>query len=126
MLKSLKIGAIRYEVSEKPDLHSFNGEWKKTFLDGHIKHGEAKIYIDEELDPQVKTATIIHEAVHGILVNAGAGEEVSEKAIVALGFGLMSLLQDNPELVKMVMDGNRPKGLFAFSDDRLREMGIIA
>lgn len=109
MLKSLKIGAIRYGVSEKANLHSFNGEGEKQFLDGHIKHGAAKIYIDKEINPQVKIAVILHEAIHGILVGTALDEEVSEKAITALGYGIMALLQDNPELVKMVT-GNKKNG----------------
>ena len=100
MIQNLKIGPIDYKVTEKDDLHFVNDDGKKCALHGDICWGEAEIRIATDQDNQVKVATLWHEAVHGILNNAGIDNH-PENIVMALGYGLVQLIRDNPELIAL-------------------------
>lgn len=102
MIEQVKIGAITYTVEAANDLHYTDGDSKKHGLNGEIKWATAKIRYDADLTEEVRMVTVLHEAIHGILNNAGVVGE-SETMVIALGYGLMALMRDNPALVEWVM-----------------------
>lgn len=104
MLKSLKIGAITYTVNTVDDLHRLDADGRKQWLHGHILHADAEIRIANDQAAEVKVATLWHEAVHGILNQAGIDEH-PEQIVIALGYGLMQLIRNNPELVTLTQCG---------------------
>jgi hypothetical protein len=108
MLKSLLIGAVRYGVRLVPDLHYEDAEGRKRHLNGHILHTEGQIKIEEELSPDMQLVTLWHEALHGILTVAGHDDQ-PENVIIPLGYGLVSLLRDNPELVQLTLEHREDK-----------------
>ena len=102
MLDKLQIGCICYDVKEKTDLHSVNDAGAKQWLHGHILYADAEIRIGYEQAPDMKVATLWYEALHGILNQAGQDDH-SEEIIIALGYGIVRLIRDNPELVKLTV-----------------------
>lgn len=102
MITNLKIGAVNYAVSVVDDLHFHDNKRRKRSLNGHILHSEAQIKLDADMSEDMKLITLWHEALHGILAVAGHDDE-PESFIVPLGYGLVALLRDNPELVKLTI-----------------------
>lgn len=100
--KSIKIGAVNYAVSEERDLHTFDNEWKKEFLNGQIVYSDATLKVKSDLSHDVKVCALWHELIHGILNNAGQIEH-TEEHVIALGYGLVQVIRDNPELVKYTL-----------------------
>lgn len=98
----VKIGHITYTVQpaeptlgvDKTDI----GTWNRYC--GEIVYAECMILIKDEQHEQSKRATLMHEAVHGVLWNAGQYDANANEGLVnALAYGLVALLRDNPELV---------------------------
>lgn len=106
MIDVIRIGAIDYKVTEREDLHYVNDDGKKCALHGDIRWGAAEIRVATEQNEQVKIATLWHEAVHGILNNAGIDDH-PEQIVMALGYGLVQLVRDNPELIKLTQSGDQ-------------------
>lgn len=102
LLDSIKVGAVRYSVIEKTDLHSVDSDERKVFLHGQIVYDAAEIRVCHEQSQDVKVAAVLHESIHAILNQAGH-QEHSEAMVVALGYGLLALLRDNPELVGLIL-----------------------
>lgn len=102
MLKSIKIGPITYQVQEVKDLHTHEGDTRK-YLHGEIKWADATIRVEIDQADDRKVVTLWHEAIHGILENAGQDDH-PENLVIALGFGVVQLMRDNPELVRLTME----------------------
>lgn len=100
----VQIGPIPYSVKEVDDLHDVNSEGKKLWLHGQIKWASATIEVERGQTDDVKVTTLMHEAVHGILNNAGQDDH-PEAMVIALGYGLVQLLRDNPALVQVIVGG---------------------
>lgn len=104
MIETVKIGLIRYDVHEA-DRHNappdvFKSENVDDWVLGEIFYGKAKIYIDDEQSEQTKPTTLMHEILHGILVQAGQYKANENEGLInALSFSLVQLIRDNPELV---------------------------
>ena len=97
--KQIKIGPVGYKVIEKDDLHFVDGDGKKSGLHGHILWSEAEIRVAGDQSEQVKVVTVWHEVIHGILNNAGINDH-PEQVVLALGFGIVQLIRDNPDLIR--------------------------
>lgn len=59
---------------------------------GQINYKEAKIIINEDMGEEMKTQTLCHEMIHGILVHLGYGELSQNETLVqslavAVGLG---------------------------------------
>lgn len=102
---SIKIGPINYAVSEEKDLHDVDGNYKKSWLNGIILNSSARVKVNAEMAYDVKVATLWHEVVHGILNNDGRTDD-NEEHVIALGYGLMQVIRDNPELIRYTL-GNQ-------------------
>lgn len=99
----IKIGSIVYKVEESVRLQHPDGR----NLDGHIVYHECAIRVEQDAPNQYKAAVMLHEACHGILEHAGHRDH-SEAMVAALGYGLMQLIVDNPDLIKFVQSANQP------------------
>lgn len=106
-LKQVKIGAVTYDVAFVDNLVSLRDDGTYKDLHGTVSYTTCMIKIEAEQDRQVQEATVLHEAIHAILHNAGQDEH-DENLVVALGFGLHALLKENPDLVAWL--GIMPEG----------------
>lgn len=99
---SVKIGPIAYNVKEVVDLHDVNNEGQKRWLHGQIKWASATIEVEGGQADDAKVTTLLHESIHGILNNAGQDDH-PEAMVIALGYGFVQLMRDNPALVKLIV-----------------------
>jgi hypothetical protein len=104
MIDSVKIGAMTYKVELVQDLHLGEGDERKD-LHGQIWQDKLQIDVEADQNEQMQIATVLHEALHGILNHAGQDHE--ERLIIALGFGLVQFIRDNPKLIDLIQHGER-------------------
>lgn len=104
MIDRLKIGQVFYSVEAIPRLIVDGSDGQGHYLNGHIQYHTCRIRVEAEAAEQIKPQIVMHEALHGILHQAGF-EDHPEKEIIALGYGLVALLRENPEFVRWVLDG---------------------
>ena len=102
MIASVKIGPMVYTVTEKPRLIGDNADGHSVWLNGIIKLQAASILVEAEMNADMKAVALLHEAMHGILEGAGVIEH-PEPVLIALGYGLVALLRENPELVRLIV-----------------------
>ena len=94
----ITIGPVRYAIRVVKDLHDHDKEGKWRWLHGDIRWSKAQIRIDEKQSDERKVVTLWHETLHGILEHDGhSGHD--ENLIIALGFGIVQVIRDNPALV---------------------------
>lgn len=87
-MESVKIGGLTYLVRKTPDLQGKNGNW------GQIQYKNQEIVLDDSLAEQLEDQTLIHEIVHGVLVEAGYVDH-EEEQVDRIGKVLYQLLTDN-------------------------------
>ena len=95
----VKIGGTTYQVLDCEDLRD------ETYnrLDGRFTGGQTTIQLSAALSTQGRYAILWHEIVHGILIHAGMDEIVDEERLVsALGYGIVQVLRDNPDLIALL------------------------
>ena len=99
MIDNVKIGAMTYTVVERREdaMIAGNKDGKAIYLNGHITFHDLLIKVKDDCAPDMKRAVVLHEVVHGILENAG--QNAPEEVVEALGYGLLALIRDNPDLV---------------------------
>lgn len=90
--KSVKIGPIVYGVKEDTRVAN-ESMW------GQIVYAESSIELNPGMSEQHRTITLWHEILHGMLVQGGIREH-DERILDVLAHGIVSVLKDNPELVK--------------------------
>lgn len=106
MIDAIKIGPIRYTVKMVDDLHRIDGDGRKQWLDGQITYSDTLINVAKDQSDDMKIAVMWHEALHGVLHQAGHGNH-DEALIIALGYGIIQLIRDNPELVDLTLNGDQ-------------------
>ena len=77
---------------------------KKEYLHGHILFGQGEIRIHSDLNDERKMICIVHEALHAMVEQAGLEE--SESVIIALGFGVVNFMRNNPSFVMSVISSS--------------------
>jgi len=93
-IDSIKISPITYEVKV---VERLIGDSNKK-LDGQITYSTPTIELDRNLSPVMQRQVLWHEIVHGILTQAGRQDEVSEGVVDALAYGILGVVEDNPEI----------------------------
>jgi Zn-dependent peptidase ImmA (M78 family) len=88
----VKISGIDYEVATGDPR---NANEQGDILMGEITYHEATIYINDELNKQLKEATLLHEIVHGILYHMGSELNGNEKFVEGFASGLHQVFKDN-------------------------------
>ena len=92
-MKSIKIGAIEYDIYEIADLRSSDDEK----LNGHIKYEDMEIKINEHLEQPQKAIALLHEILHGIAHLTGRGH--NERKIDSMAQNLYQVLRDNWDVI---------------------------
>lgn len=102
MIDHVKIGAMTYKVvlKQDDDMIGSGDEGKAVRLSGVILYHSLTIALNRNDAPEKHVEVVVHEAIHGIL--AQAGQDVPEAAVRALGYGLVALIRDNPHLVSLI------------------------
>jgi len=95
-VNKIKIGALVYDVLRVGDLHR-----GKKKLDGHISHHSTTIQTEASMNHQANTQVLLHEVIHGILMQAC--RDVDEETVDVLSFGVYQVMRDNPEFVQMIV-----------------------
>lgn len=94
MSNTLQVGPVPYRLEFIPDLRDDDNRTLR--LHGQVKYGLCVIQIDANDAPALQRITILHEAIHVLLENAGI--EHGENVPMTLSFGMAQLLKDNPWL----------------------------
>jgi Zn-dependent peptidase ImmA (M78 family) len=89
--EKVKISGIDYEIEIAEHQSVENGD----ILLGQISYSEAKIYINEEQNEQLRRATLLHEIVHGVLYHMGSELNDNEKFVEGFSSGLHQVFNDN-------------------------------
>lgn len=105
--KSLKIGPYTYSITEdKAKMAKKQVELKASGQFGLLDPREQCIYIDQDIHPQSKRTTLLHEALHAVCgisalrqAEDEEGRVTEEQFIESVDSGIVLLLRDNPELV---------------------------
>lgn len=87
----IKISGIDYEIAIAEHRNDKEGD----ILLGEIDYAGATIFINEDQSDQMKTATLIHEIVHGILYHMGSKLNEDEYFVEGLASGLYQVIRDN-------------------------------
>ncbi len=103
MIDQVKIGAMTYRVVLKPDEDMIgSNDGKAVRLDGSIVYSSLTISINQSTAPEKRVEIVLHEAIHGILKHAA--QEAPEAVVQALGYGLLALIRDNPDLLLWIRE----------------------
>lgn len=98
-LETLLIGGVTYDVSFVEGLKDFRDDNTFRNLHGDIGYGSTDIRIESRQSEQIQRVTLLHEAIHAILHQAGHDDH-PEAMVIALGFGLYDLLRNNEGLLE--------------------------
>lgn len=102
-LTTIKIGPVTYRVERVLRLLGSNGDGSSTWLNGRVRYEKALIELEQELPAEVEPIALVHETIHAILEQAGINDE-TESIVIALGYGLVQVMRDNPELIRLVTE----------------------
>lgn len=89
MITSIKVGPIRYRVE-------IDEKMLEDEVNGRIRFNSATISLAKDLAPQVERQVLWHEIVHAILTQGKI--EHDERMADVLAYGILQILQDNPQL----------------------------
>lgn len=97
MVKSLKIGGMRYLITYVKGLYD-NGK-----LDARISHTQTRIEAEKDMSEQATAQALLHEVVHALFVQIGRNELNEQEGMVdALAYGIYQFIRENPEFVNLV------------------------
>jgi hypothetical protein len=94
---------MRYQIEIREDLRD-----GPTDLDGWIQWGQLRILIDKDLADDKKQVILWHEILHGILEQAGHAQ--NEDALDALAYGIVQVVDDNPEIIRAFREEAKCQG----------------
>jgi hypothetical protein len=98
----VNIAGFKFSIIQKKKL-----QWETddgiVDMQGFIDYTHRFVKICKNMPLQTGLATIVHEAVHGILHTAGIHDH-NEQEVTILGYGITQFIRDNPELVKMIQE----------------------
>lgn len=92
---TIDVGPHRYRVVVDHD-----GLLDSDHKAGHCSASRLVIAVDADQEPSQMADTVVHEVVHALLAVSGLDDDIEERVCLALGPGLLGVLQDNPELVR--------------------------
>ena len=93
MVDRIKIGGINYKVIEDDKIMIENSRL------GEINHRNIEIKVTRHQDEEVKRLTLIHEAMHALLLYMGEYQKHDDEQFVErFANGLLMLVVDNPKL----------------------------
>ena len=90
---TILIGGLRYTIEEVEDLHSIDGEK----CDGLLNVDTWAIRLEARLPEKAREQVLWHEIIHAMLNQMGRIEQYKDENLIdALAFGVVSVLQSNP------------------------------
>ena len=101
--KKLRVGICDYTIMEVPDLKDEKGN------ELYGRHSQNRLTIEIgslNPTPYITLDTLIHEILHSIYNQYALREkgEPEERVVSVIATGMVSVLRDNPELVKYIME----------------------
>lgn len=93
LLMRLKVGPVSYSVHAAKHLRNENEE----LLSGQCNSIIGRIYVDPGFFPSSQRSTLFHEAIHAVDHVYGVG--LTEEQVRLLEVGILSLIDDNPQLL---------------------------
>lgn len=100
-VSEIKVGPVRYKVEYVHGLMGSGDGGEAVGLLGCHDYFNKVIQVDATMPKRHLPITLLHEAIHGILSQAGQIEH-PEGLVRAMAFGLATLIQDNPDLIEAV------------------------
>ncbi|MCA9921993.1 MAG: hypothetical protein KC421_06470 [Anaerolineales bacterium] len=97
--ETINVSNIPYQVVLKQDLRSSKGD--DQLLLGEVIYKEQRISLDADMAPDVGIITLLHELIHAMLSNAGI-QEHDEQWIEIVSVGFVSLIRQNPALLRFI------------------------
>lgn len=77
-------------------------------LDGETDFSTLTIRFHTDLDPSVKSATLLHEILHVVYDEYGlAKDDPEERVVTTLSNGLCQVIRDNPDVLAFIIGGLR-------------------
>ena len=89
-----------YKVVEEEGLRPKDAEYQRLL--GYFQGDKMQISLERDMEPDMKTAVLVHEIIHGILAQAGV-EDHDERLIDILTFGFIGVMRQNPKLAELVI-----------------------
>lgn len=105
MINQLKIGPVVYTVRETA-LEAIPDEDEAPV--GQINFYQREIRIDPSIDPALKSEVLWHEIMHAILHQTGHADD--EDLVMALGYGIFQVIQENPTLLRLTLQAGETDG----------------
>ena len=100
--KRLKVGSLVYEIRVSP-----RAEFSADQL-GDIIYEQLLIRISADVHPKVKATVLLHEVLHAAsytrLFDQSTPDKSPEQIIESIEFSLFSILRENPEVVKYILE----------------------
>ena len=100
-LKSIKVGPVKYQLVESASLLGENGQ----AYDGVHRPSEGKLMVRSGIpDGTYKKVVLMHEIIHACFETTGLDVplEWRERICDALGYQIVGLIKENPQLVEYV------------------------
>jgi len=96
----IKIGNLTYTVKELPPPAPMEVSNK-----GIILYREQELYLDSGVSHEALRECLLHEILHGILVQGGFEKETDDdKLVCTLSNGIFQVFIDNPELLSFIWE----------------------
>ena len=93
MIKQIKIGYKTYKVIEDARMADAEGNI------GSINYHDCEINVCPRLGKEMRCDTLVHEAVHGMLMFMGENDKNNDdNAVERIAQGVLMLIRDNPKL----------------------------
>lgn len=94
-----------YSIVEFEDKRPVGKPKDNLIISGHSDHIEQTIEIYKLLGKDTKAMTVMHECIHCILDQVGFPKDNdNEELIDALATGIVSLIRENKELIKKIVE----------------------
>ena len=97
---TIRLGAFTYDLIFVEDLR--DDEDDDVF--GRITFSQSLIEIKAGLSRELTIQTLIHECLHGLLVQMGNPPHTTEGTVDALSYSLIGFLLDNPRIMQLVQE----------------------
>ena len=94
---TIRLGAFSYDLSFIEDLR--DGEDDDIF--GRITFSQSLIEIKAGMSREQTIQALLHECLHGLLVQMGNPPHTTEGTVDALSYSLIGFLVDNPSILEM-------------------------
>ena len=98
--KPIKVCNLDYEVVNSTLIMNDGIE-----VHGKIMPKQTEIHVNMELSPSCYRQVLMHEVVHAVMLGYNIdNEDQLERLVDCIASGVMTVMRDNPDLVKFIME----------------------